>query len=238
MQYATLISGFIIGAAGSLHCIGMCGPISFALPIKHLQLYQKISLLLLYQIGRIITYSSIGLLFGLLGRNIYLAGLQQWYSIIAGSLLILLAILYFTGKRMQNKSVLPIRLYNKVQQQIVKIIASQKKWYSYVALGMANGLLPCGMVYVALASTLSLSTAIESAGFMAAFGSGTLPAMMLIGIAGQQIKPATRFAFNKLIPGFMLLLGVVLILRGLNLGIPFLSPQLPAAPGETVVCHN
>lgn len=238
MSPGIFIAGFLIGVAGSLHCIGMCGPISFALPIKHLSFKKKLSWLLLYQTGRIITYAIIGLLFGILGRKIYLAGFQQWYSIVAGGVLLILALFYFLGKKNPKINLLPVRLYHHVQHVIIKILSAPKKWYSYLLLGMANGLLPCGMVYVALASTLSLSVSWQSAGFMAAFGAGTLPAMLAIGLMGQQLKPSLRIYFTRMVPGFMFLLGVLLILRGLNLGIPFISPVLPAAPGEVTVCHT
>jgi uncharacterized protein len=238
MPVSILLTGLIIGAAGSMHCIGMCGPISFALPIQHFSFYKKIIPLLFYQIGRIVTYGTFGLLFGLLGRKIYLAGFQQWYSIAAGVLMAVIAIVYFLGKKYQRSSFIPVKLFKKVQQWIIKILSSPKKWYSYLLLGMANGLLPCGMVYVALASSLSLSTCWQSASFMAAFGAGTLPAMIAIGLLGQQIKPSVRITFNKMIPGFILLLGVMLVLRGMNLGIPFISPSLPVAPSEATACHT
>jgi sulfite exporter TauE/SafE len=72
---------------------------------------------------------------------------------------------------------------------------------------------------------------------MALFGAGTLPAMMLVGYAGQLFKPVWRGNLRKLVPVFISLMGVLLILRGMSLGIPFISPGLPSAPGEAVVCH-
>jgi sulfite exporter TauE/SafE len=102
---------------------------------------------------------------------------------------------------------------------------------------MANGLLPCGMVYIALAATLSLPQISQSVVFMALFGAGTLPAMMLVGYAGQMIKPDVRKSFQKAVPVFIALMGVVLILRGMNLGIPFISPELTHAAGAAINCH-
>ena len=104
-------------------------------------------------------------------------------------------------------------------------------------MGMANGLLPCGMIYIALAATLSLPKYHQSVSFMAMFGAGTLPAMMLVGYAGQMIKPEWRSNLRKLVPVFISLMGVMLILRGMNLGIPFISPELPKSAGEAVICH-
>ncbi len=236
MLWPVLISGFTLGAAGSLHCVGMCGPLSLALPVHHLSKAQKFFSLLIYQLGRIITYSTIGLLFGLAGRRIYIAGYQQWFSIIMGIIILSLAVLYFVQQRTVHLKFLN-RFYFFVQQQIGKLLKSSAGPFSFLLMGMANGLLPCGMIYIALATTLSFTEVSESVGFMAMFGAGTLPAMMLVGYAGQAMKPEWRIYLRKLVPVFISLMGVLLILRGMNLGIPFISPDLPFSPGEAVICH-
>lgn len=236
MDWTIAIAGFTLGAAGSLHCIGMCGPLSLALPVHHFSKTGKLTALLLYQFGRILTYTAIGLLFGLAGRMIYVAGYQQLFSIIMGALILLLALLYFLHKSHFRLPFLN-RFYQGVQQLIIRVLKSSTSLLSFLFLGMANGLLPCGMVYIALATSLSFPGLEESAGFMASFGAGTLPAMMLVGYAGMMIRPELRSGFRKLVPVFITLMGVILILRGLNLGIPFISPELPHSPGESIDCH-
>jgi sulfite exporter TauE/SafE len=236
MLFAVMISGFTLGAAGSLHCVGMCGPLSLALPVHHFSKTQKFFSLLLYQFGRIITYSIIGLLFGLAGRRIYISGYQQWFSIGMGILVLGIAILYFIGWKTIHLKILN-RFYFFVQQQISRLLKSATGPISFFMMGMANGLLPCGMVYVALAATLSFTNVLQSVSFMAMFGAGTLPAMMLVGYAGQMIKPAWRIYLRKMVPIFILIMGIVLILRGMNLGIPFISPELPQTNGTAVICH-
>lgn len=236
MLWPIMIAGFTLGAAGSLHCVGMCGPLSLALPIQHLSKAQKFFALLLYQFGRIITYSAIGLLFGLAGRRIYISGYQQWFSIIMGAVILSLAVLYFFRKWSARRVFLS-GFYHSVQSLIIRILGSSTNTFSFLFLGLANGLLPCGMVYIAVASSLSLSTVAESVSFMAMFGAGTAPAMMLVGYAGQLISPAWRSNLRKLTPVFMSLMGALLILRGLNLGIPFISPELPQSPGSAEICH-
>ena len=236
MDWSIAITGFTLGAAGSLHCIGMCGPLSLALPVHHFSKTGKLAALLLYQTGRILTYTAIGLIIGLAGRMIYVAGYQQLFSIIMGSLILLLAFLYFLNKT-QIRIPFLNSFYQRVQQIIIRVLKSSTSLFSFLFLGMANGLLPCGMVYIALATSLSFSGLEESAGFMAAFGAGTLPAMLLVGYAGMMIRPELRSGFRKLVPVFITLMGVILILRGLNLGIPYLSPELPHSPGGTIDCH-
>jgi uncharacterized protein len=236
MLWPVIISGFTLGAAGSLHCVGMCGPLSLALPVHHLSKTKKLFSLLLYQFGRIITYSAIGLLFGLTGRRIYISGYQQWFSIGMGILVLSLAVLYF----IQNKTVhlkFLNQFYFSVQKLISRLLKSITGPFSFLLMGMANGLLPCGMVYIAVAATLSFTDVAQSVSFMAMFGAGTLPAMMMVAYAGQLIKPEVRQTLRKAVPFLVVTMGVLLILRGLNLGIPFISPELPQSPGQALICH-
>jgi uncharacterized protein len=236
MLWGAIISGFTLGAAGSLHCVGMCGPLSLALPTHHLSKTQKFLSLLTYQFGRIITYSFIGLIFGLAGRRIYISGYQQWFSIALGIIVLVMAAMYFISKNSVHLSFFN-RFYFSIQQLISRLLKKQGGPFSFLLLGLANGLLPCGLVYVAVAATLSFTEISESVSFMAMFGAGTLPAMMLMGYAGQMINVEARKLMRKAVPVFITLMGVLLILRGLNLGIPFISPEMPQSPGDATVCH-
>jgi len=231
-----LLSGFLLGFAGSLHCIGMCGPLSLALPTYRLSAPLKLLSLFIYQLGRVVTYCLMGLLFGLAGRGIYMAGVQQWFSITLGIFLLMLAVLYFTQHRMVQLSFLN-RFYAAVSRFIGKIVKRNTGLAGFLLLGMANGLLPCGMVYIALAASLSFYKVYQSMGFMAMFGAGTLPGMMLVAYGAQMAGPRLKNVFKKSIPFFIMAAGLVLIIRGMNLGIPFISPQLPAAAGQAIICH-
>jgi uncharacterized protein len=231
-----LIAGFTLGFAGSLHCVGMCGPLSLALPTWHLSNTLKLVSLFIYQLGRVITYSILGLIFGLAGRGIYIAGVQQWFSVTLGIFILFLAALYFIQGSHFHLSFLS-RLYNVLMKLIGKILQRNPGVSGFLFLGMANGLLPCGMVYIALAATLSFYKVYQGLGFMAMFGAGTLPAMMLIGYGGHMINSPLKKLFRKSIPFFITATGIILILRGLSLGIMFISPQLPAARGEVIICH-
>lgn len=124
-----------------------------------------------------------------------------------------------------------------MQQLVAYFFQKADKPLGFFAIGMANGLLPCGMVYIALITTLSFGTLGDSIGFMAMFGAGTLPVMMITGLAGQFLSQSVKFTMQRSVPWFVMVVGVLLVLRGLNLGIPFVSPALPGAAGEAVVCH-
>ena len=153
-----------------------------------------------------------------------------------GILVLLLAVLYFIHKRSVHLSFFN-GFYSGVQKVISRLLKSPKGQFGFFLIGAANGLLPCGMVYIAMAAALSFSTISESTGFMAMFGAGTLPAMMMVAYAGHIIKPQLRFSLQKAVPYLITLMGIVLILRGLNLGIPFISPVLPVSVGQTAICH-
>ena len=236
MLLPVLLSGFTLGIAGSLHCVGMCGPLSLALPVHHFSKAQKFVSLFLYQTGRVVTYSILGLLFGLAGRRIYIAGYQQWFSIAMGILVLALALLYFVQHKTIQLKFLN-HFYFFVQKQISRLLKSANGPPGFFLMGLANGLLPCGMIYMALAATLTFTEVWQSVAFMALFGAGTLPAMMIVGYAGQMIKSDWRNYLRNLVPVFISLMGVLLILRGMNLGIPFISPELPQATGIAVDCR-
>jgi sulfite exporter TauE/SafE len=236
MFWPAIIAGFTLGATGSLHCIGMCGPLSLALPTSQLAPLQRFTSLFLYQVGRMITYSILGLLIGLAGSRVFISGYQQVFSILLGIVIITMAIFYFVGNGRLHSS-LTARIYAPIQKLILRLMRRAKNPPGFFFMGMANGLLPCGMVYVALVATLSFSSVTESVSFMAMFGAGTLPAMMMVGYAGRIITYKTRLSIKKMIPLFIALTGLILILRGLNLGIPFLSPILPPHVADAIDCR-
>ena len=230
------IAGFTLGAAGSLHCIGMCGPLSLALPTHNLSATKRFVYLFIYQLGRIITYSLLGLTFGLLGTTIVIAGFQQQFSILLGIIILLLAILYQLRKTSLHIKWLS-GFYKFIQQLIIKLFKKARSPFSFLVLGMANGLLPCGMVYVAIAAALASVNLTEGVLFMSMFGAGTLPVMLLVGYARQWFKPGLRFSLKKIVPVFVTIMGIILILRGLSLDIPFISPTVPQSSGQSIICH-
>jgi sulfite exporter TauE/SafE len=219
-------SGFILGFFGSLHCIGMCGPIVLALPSAQGSGFSFIYGRVLYNFGRIITYALVGLLFGLLGSKIYMFGLQQAVSIALGLIIILWI---FTPSALKNK----IRNYSGFNLFTVKLknlflpLFRKKSNASMLLIGVLNGFLPCGFVYMGIAGALAISgaNAVNGMFFMALFGIGTIPAMLGTSIAGNYINVGIKRKLAKLIPVFALLLAVIFVLRGLNLGIPYISPK-------------
>src|SRR3954471_7712508 len=178
MTSQLFISAFGLGLLSSFHCVSMCGAIAFSLPTQHLSPYKKIEGILLYNSGRIFTYSLLGMLFGIAGRQIYLGGFQQWFSIIAGAAILITVIQSFLGS-----PVFHLPGFKKVNQFVQKLIGRfiQKPSFSGIfTLGMANGLLPCGLVYLAITGAVAAGSITGAATFMIAFGLGTFPALFLL----------------------------------------------------------
>lgn len=225
-------AGFFIGFLGSFHCVGMCGPIVLALPVGSSSNFQLVVSRILYNLGRVVTYSFFGAVFGLFGKGIMFAGLQQYASILLGASILIYYLLpsKFKGRLSITKP------YQFVSSFVKKSFAKLTKSGSPQTLflfGIVNGFLPCGFVYVALAGAITTGDFISGAAFMALFGLGTTPIMLGTALVGKFINAAVRHRVNQLIPIFAVILAVIFILRGLNLGIPYLSP-----PNKMLVPHK
>ena len=217
---------FVIGLFGSLHCVGMCGPLAFAIPNLNGEKWKLVLNKLLYQLGRAFSYAILGLLIGALGKSLWIAGFQQTLSIICGIFIVIYSILrLLPAKRNLNIS---FPLINKW------ISGAIRKRYGHFAVGMLNGVLPCAFVYVALATASNTSSVFQSALFMFFFGLGTLPLMFASAVGISFASQAVRRSINNVLPVLSLVLGSWLILRGLSLDIPFLSPVLI---GDASICR-
>lgn len=218
-------SGLALGFLGSLHCIGMCGPIALALPSQGSSTFAFYFGRILYNLGRVVTYSIMGLLIGLLGQKINIAGYQQFASIILGAL-ILIAVLLPAKIKTYFTQLAFIKFITKKLQSSIGALFRKSNTSSLFAIGVLNGFLPCGFVYVALAGAVALGNPEKSVLFMTLFGIGTIPAMFSASIVTSLFGQNLRRKIYRAIPIFASVLAVVFILRGLNLGIPYLSPKL------------
>jgi uncharacterized protein len=235
-MWQLMMVGFTIGCMSSFHCIGMCGPLSLALPVHHLPKSHQALVPVLYNWGRVVTYSMLGLLCGLAGRTFHIAGLQQVLSVALGAILLVSAtIVIATNQKMQPRLLAP--LYDFVYRRML-VLLKRKSISGYFMIGLTNGLLPCGMVYLALAFATSLPHIDESIAVMFAFGLGTVPAMLTVGYAGLSVSISLRQTIRRLTPLLILASGVLLVLRGLNLNIPFISPHVEAHAGSIISCHE
>jgi len=218
-----LISALLLGLMGSFHCAGMCGPIAIALPLHGNRLPQKIYGGVLYNLGRTLTYGVMGAVFGLLGQGVKMIGFQQKVSIIMGAIMIISVFFPSIFKNQYNANKSWISLVGKLKSAIAGMFAI-RSFSSLFFIGLANGLLPCGLVYIAIAGAIGTGEVVYGSLYMLMFGLGTIPMMLSIAIAGNVLSVAIRKKINRLIPVLVVVVGVFFILRGLSLGIPFLSP--------------
>jgi len=219
-----LITAFTIGLIGSLHCLGMCGPIAVAIPLQRYGWPLKVAGSLLYNIGRIITYAIMGGLFGLLGLGIALAGFQQWASIGLGIIMIV-SVLFPVVFREKIKI---DRMFTGYAGRLIsrfRNLFHNGSLISLLGIGLLNGLLPCGLVYMALAGAINTNDVLMGIVFMIMFGIGTTPALLALSLAGNVISAQLRRRVSKVVPVFIVILGIIFILRGMSLGIPYVSPK-------------
>ncbi|MES2374255.1 MAG: sulfite exporter TauE/SafE family protein [Bacteroidota bacterium] len=235
MNWLILIPGFLLGLVSSFHCVGMCGPVALLIPVNHATPRGKLRAILSYNMGRVITYVVLGSMLGLLGKRFYLAGFQQIFSIVLGAVILVILISWILNKRFFHIQPSGI-LFKPVQKFIAKQMNSQHPLAAFFT-GMGNGLLPCGMVYFAIISALATGTMSSGALFMFAFGLGTVPLMLLLGYFGSFVNIHIREKVRVATPFFIASIGVLLILRGLNLDIPYISPFFAKMSGAVVSCH-
>lgn len=220
-----VISGLVMGIIGSFHCVGMCGPLALSLPINNNSFQAKFFGALLYNSGRIITYASFGFIFGLVGKSLVLFGLQQWLSIILGTVILLFVLLPKIVPSLFKRINFGTRFFETLRATIGNLFF-KKNQSSLFAIGLLNGLLPCGLVYIAIATGVASGSAFSSTIFMASFGLGTLPVMWSIAFFGNYIGMSVRQKIRSVYPYMMMLIACLLILRGMGLGIPYVSPAV------------
>ena len=219
-----LLSALIFGLIGSFHCVGMCGPIAFLLPVDRTNTIKKVGQLFLYHGGRLFAYSIIGLLFGLLGKSLQLFGLQQQLSIIIGLLMIVVILIPVKVFNKYNFSRPLFKLISRVKSALGTAL-KKKTPDTFLTIGFLNGFLPCGLVYMAVFGAIASGNAWEGSLYMAFFGLGTIPLMTTAIYFGNFLSGKVRQHIRKAIPVFVVCMGCLFILRGMGLGIPYVSPK-------------
>ena len=232
-----LLSALIFGLLGSFHCIGMCGPIAFLLPLDRDHKGKRLLQILLYHAGRIFSYAIIGLAFGLVGKGLSLFGLQQQLSIITGVIMLIL-VLIPNSKNSLNFSSSGFRMIGKLKNSLGRELR-KKRPDTFFTVGFLNGFLPCGLVYMAVFGAMAAGNAFEGSLYMMLFGLGTIPLMTSAIWIGNFISVNTRKYIRKAIPVFVGVIAIMFILRGMGLGIPYLSPkQQTEKVSSEFECHN
>ncbi|WP_339849492.1 sulfite exporter TauE/SafE family protein [uncultured Dokdonia sp.] len=232
-----LWSALIFGLLGSFHCVGMCGPIAFMLPVDRKNPVKRAFQLMSYHAGRVLTYSVLGLVFGIVGKSFNLFGIQQQLSIIIGVLMIVVILI---PTKIFNKYNFSRPLYKAVGKVKSSMGTALKKKDpgTFFTIGYLNGLLPCGLVYMAIFGALASGGAWEGGLYMAVFGLGTIPLMTTAIYLGNFLKGKAKQRIVKMIPVFVVIVGVLFIVRGLGLGIPYVSPSKMVSVEKVAAQHS
>ena len=227
-------AGISIGLVSSFHCLGMCGPIAFALPLNRTSIGSQFLGGFTYNFGRIVTYAIMGLAFGLIGKSLVMAGAQRFLSVFAGTFMILSVLLPKVSSSL-NLDAYAFKYIGKLKS-VFGTLFKKSSLESLFMIGILNGLLPCAMVYIALAGAIAEGDMWGGMSFMVFFGIGTLPMMYSATVLGGFITVSFRNKLQKSIPYFVVLIGVLFILRGMNLGIHYLSPEINRVDPAVTQC--
>jgi sulfite exporter TauE/SafE len=233
-----IISALTFGLITGFHCIGMCGPIAIALPLINQSWFSRTLSALLYNFGRTVTYSAMGAVFGLLGTGFRLMGIQQWVSIAMGILMILSVIFPLVfRKHFQADGI--ISKWTSGLKSAFRKMFSKRSYSSLFVIGLINGLLPCGPVYtMAIAGAVVTGSVAGGALYMFVFGLGTIPIMLSLSLLGNMMSVKFRNIVRKIIPIVIVIIGILFILRGMNLGIKYISPKFDNNdPTKVECCH-
>lgn len=232
MEY---LQALIIGLIGSFHCTGMCGPLALALPLKQDSWTTRTGSALIYNGGRILTYALLGALFGFLGFGLAFWGLQRWISIGIGVIMVSSVFFPVIFRTLHIEATIGGWLAG-FKSRFGRLFAF-RTYTAVLLIGLFNGFLPCGLVYLALAGAVVSTGPLAGATYMLVFGLGTLPAMMAISLAGNFASLTFRTTMRKLIPVVIVIVGTLFILRGLNLGIPYVSPKVEQSQTVPKCCE-
>jgi sulfite exporter TauE/SafE len=230
MNVFILWSTFLLGILGSVHCLGMCGPLALSLPFA-VQSGNKWRSIIIYYLAKASAYSMMGGVMGILGKGIMLMKWQQALSVAAGAFILLMALL---------PALKHTRVHFIFQKQFLALhtrLQQHPRKHYYFFMGFLNGLLPCGLVYTALTTALLAGSVAGGALAMLLFGLGTIPVMILLLFFKQRINLPLRKRLLPLSTFFSVAIGALLVLRGLNLGLPYISPQAEKDK-VTNCCHQ
>jgi len=230
-----IFSALALGLLSSLHCLGMCGPLVIGIIPQNTTAFNKTAVLVLYHSGRLFVYGLLGVLAGLIGQKLFIPNFQQTLSIGLGILLLIWVIFKYLKIQSFTQFSFINNFLNKAMGKFLNVTGD----YKYLLLGGLNGLLPCGMVYIAMAGAFSLNSISSSFLFMIFFGAGTIPLLAVTSGLGLFFKAKARRFVVLIQPVFLAVFAILLIVRGLNLGIPYLSPEVANSNGKAEMeCCN
>jgi sulfite exporter TauE/SafE len=219
---------------GSMHCVGMCGPIAMAVPLNnHSKVYRLLGSLN-YLFGKALTYAFLGIFSGVFAKMLNMAGVQRYISLFTGFLILLILVIQKFGNGNLGSERFNYQWVGFLKKQF-KNMLHRKSLLSAFLIGLINGVLPCGLVYIALAGAVGAGGWWQSMLYMFLFGISTIPLMLMLMIFKSKMSVSYKNLFQKAVPTFTLVIAMLLIIRGLNLGIPYFSPKVNTVKEKTII---
>ncbi|MDR3679955.1 MAG: sulfite exporter TauE/SafE family protein [Flavipsychrobacter sp.] len=235
MNTLTFTLAFVMGFTGSLHCAGMCGPIIWVMPFQFLNGFKRGLGIFLYHFGRVSMYALLALILHSF-KNLFQPQIQQYISLILGGTLLVAGMVSFIPSKKVRFS-LPWSGY--IQTQLGKFM-SKPQVGTLLITGVLNGLLPCGLVYMALSASIATPSSLQATLMMYSFGLGTMPMLLTLTLLRKRVSLAQFGSLKRMVPVMMFVFGCLFMLRGMNLGIPYLSPRIEVTQHEVKAscCHK
>jgi sulfite exporter TauE/SafE len=225
----------VAGAAGSFHCLGMCSGFALSLAPSAGSRWKTAGRHLVYALGRLTSYSFLGVAAGVAGRLAGPSGplgiAQRGLALVSGALMVLMALQLFGLRAPLHFASAPglATLMRGIHGLLRAPGVSAP-----LAFGIFNGLLPCPLVYAFVAQAVGSGSAPKGLLTMVAFGSGTVPAMLFVGLAGTTLSPAWRVRGVRIAASVILLFGLVTLARG-TLPAGFLASHvMPGMAGHAM----
>jgi uncharacterized protein len=225
------LTALIMGVAGSLHCAGMCSPLALAITNTN---KTALTNRILYNLGRILTYGILGGIVAGVGYSLPLTGFQNALSLLLGLCLILMAVLGYKRNRIRFVTNALLRFSNQLKKLFSHFI-QRKTPGALLLMGAINGLLPCGLTFLALSVCLTLAAPIDGFIYMLLFGVGTLPVMLGFVSVIELLTRKLQWDIRTITTGMMVLSGVLLIARVFLMHVPEAHQHTSVL--EIVVCR-
>lgn len=225
------LTALIMGVAGSLHCAGMCSPLAMAITSTN---KTALTNRILYNLGRILTYGILGAAVAGVGFVLPISGFQNILSLVLGTGLILVAVIGYKGTRIPFVTN-GLSQFSSGLKKIFSGIIRHKTPAAFLLLGAINGLLPCGLTFLALSVCLTLAAPIDGFMYMLLFGAGTLPVMLGLVSAAGFVTRKLRWNIQTITTGMMVISGVLLIVRVFLIHLP--EGHQHSSVLEIVVCR-
>ncbi len=216
-----MISAFLIGLFGSLHCVGMCSPLMLSFTPNRGR--KAVTSFFLYHLGRLGVYALLGVLFGLISSSVGFFAMQRYFSLILG--VVIIAVFAFPKVRNRFEGwYYHSRFYQIIKSSLTKQFGGRARW---MFGGVLNGFLPCGLVYLAAAGAMVSHSILQGVQYMFLFGMGTIPLLALVKFGAGSYKGLFK-KVNNLTTPIALIAGLMMVARGFMVAEPDINHLIQA----------